>query len=119
MSKSYRKPYGTWVCSRVSEHDLKTICSRIYRRAQEQAVHKAFCNDDWDSFILPVREEGKLGSEYDLRRDGHKRPLHRGKQYNNPFAYWYCHSGTEEEIIALWEDRKRHDDEYMAWVVRK
>jgi len=119
MGKSYRKPYGTWVRARISEHDIKTLCSRIYRRAQEQAVREAFRDDNWDNFLVPIREESKLGSEYDLRRDGRKRPMSSGKQYNNPYAYGYTHSGTEEEIFVRWQERKHHDDEYMAWIVRK
>jgi hypothetical protein len=116
MSKSYRKPYGTWVKARISEHDLKTLSSRIHRRAQEQAVREAFRNEDWDSITLPIREECKLGSSYDLRRDGTKRPICRGRQYNNQFAYnSYGYSRTIEE----WRDGQRREDEYLAWASRK
>ena len=120
MSKSYRKPYGTWVCTRVSEHDNKTLCSRIWRRAQNQVLREATRDESWDEMILPARENGKMGNEYDLRRDGHKRPYVRSRQYNNPYYGWWCHTPrTEEEVLAKWEERKAHDDWYIAWASRK
>lgn len=116
MSKSYRKPYGTWVAVRVSEHDNKTLSSRIHRRAQEQAVREAFRDDTWDEFTLPIREEGKLGSEYDLRRDGHKHPITRSRWYYDQFAFnGYGRTDTVEE----WRERQQRDDDYIVWASRK
>ena len=116
MSKSYRKPYGTWVKARVSEHDIKTLSSRIHRRAQEQVVREAFRDGDWDSLSIPFREECKLGSSYDLRRDGTKRPLCRSRHYNDQFAHnIYGQTDSVEE----WRARQRRDDEYLAWARRK
>ena len=119
MSKSYRKPYGTWICTRVSEHDLKTLSSRITRHARAQAVREATRDDSWDSFNDVERHECRLGNEYDLRRDGHKRPLTGSRQYNNPYAYHYFQSATEEEIMARWAERKEYSDNYVAWASRK
>ena len=120
MGKSRRLPYGTWVCTRVSEHDLKTLSSRIHRRAQEQVVREAYRDESWDEFLLPIREEGKLGSEYDLRRDGRKHPLTRSRQYNNPYGYWRCRfSKSDAEIEKFWRECQEHDDWYIAYASRK
>lgn len=121
MSKSYRKPWGTFCNVKSSEHYGKTICSRNWRRAQNQAVREALRDDGWDEFILPPREAGKFGTEYDLRRDGHKRPYRRSRQYNNPYAYVWSRSvhNTEEEIFAKWRERQEHDDWFIKYASRK
>ena len=120
MSKSYRKPYGTWVRIKTSAHSDKTFAARAVRRAQEQALREAIRDDEWEGWLIPDRYECSSNDVWDWARDGHKRLMHPGSQYNNPYAYnSYCSAKTEQEYMVRWFERMQHDDEFMADASRK
>lgn len=121
MSKSYRKPWGTWVSTKSSAHQDKMQAARSVRRAQNSALRNGIVHDvDWDGWLVPDRYECSDNDVWCWGRDGRKRPMLRSAQYNNPYAYnRYCRRTTEEEVLAAWEETKKHDDDFLSWASRK
>lgn len=121
MSKSYRKPWGTWVAVKSSAHADKTQAARSVRRAQNHSLRHAIANDvDWDGWLIPERYECSDNNVWGWGRDGKQRPMHPGKQYNNPYAYTsHCSPKTEQEHMVRWFERMKYDDEFIAWASRK
>jgi len=120
MSKSYRRPYSS-VTGNRSAHEDKTVAARSVRRTQNHALQTALANNvDWDEFLMPDIYECAANEVYGWSRDGSQSLCERSRQYNNPFAYvrsptWM----TTEEIMARWEERKQHDDDWMKYLTRK
>lgn len=120
MSKSYRRPYSP-VTGVRSAHEDKTVAARAVRRTQDHTLRNAFAHGvDWDEVLIPHRLECPHNEVYGWSRDGHQRLYTRSSQYDNPFEYvtsptWMTH----DQIIERWEDRKRRDDEWTAYLRRK
>lgn len=121
MSKSYRKPWGTWTSVRSSAHGDKTTAARLFRRAQNQALRHAVANDaDWDGWLLPERYECSHNDVWGWGRDGKQHPFFRSQQYYNPFAYNSCGwPRTIEDTMKRWRERQEHDDWFLTWASRK
>ena len=121
MGKSYRKPWGTCVSVKRSAHHDKTVAARQVRRAQNQALRDAVASDsDWDGWLIPERYECNFNDVWGWGRDGKQRPLDRGSQYNNPYAYnSYWYPRTEEEVYARWRARQERHDWFLVYASRK
>lgn len=121
MSKSYRKSWGTWVSVKSSSHQDKTQAARSVRRAQNSALRNGIVQDiDWDGWLVPDRYECSDNDVWGWGRDGKQRPMNRSKQYNNPFAYFrFRRIDTMEDIFTEWEEKKKRDDDFIAWASRK
>lgn len=120
MSKSYRKPWGTWVSIKRSAHDDKTVAARCVRRAQEQSLREAIRDDDWDGWLIPDRYEASFNDVWGWGRDGKQRLLHLGSQYNNPYAYVRSPTWMDHDVIMKrWFERMQHKDEFMKEISRK
>jgi hypothetical protein len=120
MSKSYRKPWGTYVAVKSSAHADKTFAARAMRRAQNQSLREAIRDDDWEGWLIPERYECRDNDVWGWGRDGKQRPMYPSNQYNNPYAYVSSPTWMDEEqIFARWEERKSHNDDFMADASRK
>lgn len=120
MSRSYRKPYYTWTSVRASAHDDKTTAARGVRRAQEQSLREAIREDDWDEWLIPVREECTYNNVYSWRRDGKQFPFCWNHNDFNP--YWIQGNNcpwTDEELVEQAQERVDRDEEFLARLCRK
>ena len=119
MSRSYRRPYYTWTSARASAHGDKTTAARGMRRAQEQLLREAIREDNWDEWLIPVREECRHNNVYSWRRDGTQRPFRWNHNYFNP--YWIT-SGcpwTDEQLVERMTERIERDEKFLAYLCRK
>lgn len=118
MSKSYRKPYATWVSAKRSAHADKKAASRAYRHMANQKL-RSF-DGDWEEFINPVKHEASCNDIWGWSMDGPKvyiRPTHKDF---NPYQYSrFTHWQTMEEFWQDHEESLVRNAEYHAWLRRK
>lgn len=122
MSRSYRKPYATWVSGRRSANWDKTFARRSVRRQENQVLREAIRHDDdWDEVLIPDKYECRHNDVWCWGRDGKQKLITRSDQYNNPWAHVWYHSRlhTLEDVIKEWRERQKRNDEWIAYLSRK
>ncbi|HZS43356.1 MAG TPA: hypothetical protein VFA52_04080 [Candidatus Paceibacterota bacterium] len=117
MSRSYRKPYASFVCGSNSARWDKTQAARAVRRTQNQAIKKVLSSGDWDEFLIPDRYECSHNDVWDWSRDGKQVYMAKDSQYNNPFAY--VNYGDFEFAVNCMLERQKHTDNWIARLSRK
>lgn len=119
MSRSYRKPYFTYTAGKSSARHDKTMASRGYRRAQNQALtHAIKSQEDWDEFILPVREEAAHNDTWSWRRDGKQR-LHLEPQWEDKLYWFHCHYFSDEKAMEYALDDFEKSKKWHEYLKRK
>lgn len=81
MSRSHRRPYAACTGHNSAKRD-KVQAHRGLRSLERKVLREV---EDWDSFLLPEREEASWNNTYSWGRDG-KQWLQRvsGRDYGDP-----------------------------------
>lgn len=120
MSKSYRRPYSTWVGHRSEKQD-RQMAARGVRRSQNQALKESAIRDKWDEFIIPHKYECSHNNRYSWTNDGKKHLITLRHNDFNPYhlmspfeTFW-----TEEKKLEWQQERLAHKLKWIADLKRK
>lgn len=76
MSKSYRKPYGTFFALKTNDRNDKRIAKRAVRRMQNHWLRTL---EDFDDALIPHRLEARNNDPWGWSSDGPKHLMVPGK----------------------------------------